>query len=192
MNSALAYESCATQFLKARDRSDIGACVVRAWAENLAKSTEVLEIGCGGGYPVTRELVAADLRVWAIDSSATLLRTFRKRFPEVVTGCEKLQDSSFFDRKFDAAIAVGVVFLLPEDEQLRLLKRVASVLHPQGQFLFTAPVETGDWLDTNTGLQCRSIGVERYRFELSALGFESIESFTDRGGNHYYSCKYRE
>jgi len=57
INSAIAYEKNATRFLDNRDRSAIGANVVRQWAATLDQSSEVLDIGCGSGYPITLELV---------------------------------------------------------------------------------------------------------------------------------------
>lgn len=188
-DSALAYETHASGFLKGRDQSSIGATVVRRWAASLDSSTVVLEIGCGGGLPITRELVDAGLSVWAIDSSPSLLEEFSRRFPEVDYRCEKVQNSTFFSRSFGAIVAVGVVFLLPEDEQFAMFRKVASSLEPSGCFLFTAPLETGSWQDNNTGIECRSVGVERYRAALVSAGFADIESFVDSGKNHYYACR---
>jgi hypothetical protein len=56
MDSAFAYEKNAHEFLRGRDKSPIGTGVVQQWARTLPRSTEVLEIACGGGYPVTKEL----------------------------------------------------------------------------------------------------------------------------------------
>jgi len=190
IDSATAYEINATRFLDNRDRSTIGANVVRQWAESIDQSSEVLEIGCGSGYPITLELVDVGLKVWAIDSSPSLLDEFRARVPNAECRCERLQDSTFFERKFSAVVAVGVLFLLPADEQIKLLMRVTDILEKQGKFIFTAPVETGGWYDNITGLECVSLGSERYRSELISLGFENIKSIIDSGKNHYYVCEY--
>jgi len=85
---------------------------------------------------------------------------------------------------------VGVLFLLPADEQLKLLLHVTDILEKGGKFIFTAPVETGGWYDKITGLECVSLGSERYRSELISLGFQNIESFIDSGKNQYYACEY--
>jgi len=60
--SARAYEAHARQFLEKRDRSTIGVGVVQRWAESLPGGSEVLEIACGGGVPVSRVLVTARSR----------------------------------------------------------------------------------------------------------------------------------
>ena len=108
MDSATEYEKNAHNFLRGRDESLVGYKIVRQWANKLPAESEVIEIACGGGYPVTRELAESGLNLWAIDSSKTLLIEFQKRFPNVKAKCERVQDSNFFDRKFDAAIAIGL------------------------------------------------------------------------------------
>ena len=122
MDSATEYEKNAHKYLRVRDESLVGYKVVRQWANKLPVGTEVIEIACGGGYPVTRELAESGLNIYAIDSSKTLLTEFQKRFP------------NFFNRKFDAAIAIGLIFLLPEIEQIELINRVSKILNHGGRF----------------------------------------------------------
>ena len=189
MNSASAYEQHAQEFLHRRDRSPIGAAVVRRWAHALPRGAEVVEIACGGGYPVTRELVDAGLQVWAIDSSATLVSEFQSRFADIPVRCEKVQNSDFFARPFDGAIAVGLLFLLPESEQATLIARVADVLVVGGRFLFTAPIEVGTWQDMNTGIECLSLGRARYEGILKASGLRLLATWEDEGKNNYYETE---
>lgn len=189
MDSADAYESRAREFLRARDQSPIGEKIVDEWARTLSRGAAVIELGCGGGYPVTRVLRSAGLRLWATDSSPTLLAAFQSRFPEVPVQCARVQESTFFDQKYNAAIAIGLLFLLPESDQAALLSRVATILLPGGRFLFTAPIETGGWIDINTGQQCRSLGQAAYEALYTSSGFTTVATFTDAGGNNYYDIE---
>jgi cyclopropane fatty-acyl-phospholipid synthase-like methyltransferase len=189
MDSVTEYEKNAQNYLRGRDESLVGYKVVRQWANKLPAGSEVIEIACGGGYPVTRELAESGLNLWAIDSSRTLLTEFKKRFPNVQAKCERVQDSNFFDKTFDAAIAIGLVFLLPEREQVELIKRISIILNPGGQFLFTAPIKTGMWLDLNTGIQCSSLGYDKYQEILDKSGFKIISTLEDAGENNYYETE---
>ena len=186
MDSASAYEARAHEFLRGRDQSPIGAQVVDRWSRTLGQGSAVIELGCGGGYPVTRVLHAAGLKLWAIDSSSTLVAAFRRRFPAIPVQCEKVQESDFFGRTYDAAIAIGLLFLLPEADQRSLIANVSRILVPGGRFLFTAPIETGNWIDMNTGMQCQSLGQAGYEECLSAAAFRVASTFKDRGENNYY------
>lgn len=187
-DAAAAYEAHAHSFLRTRDASLVGSRVVAQWAHTLPPGAEVLELACGGGLPITQALHAAGLKLWAVDSSPTLLAEFARRFPSVPTRCEQVQRSTFFARRFDAVVAIGLMFLLPEADQLALVARLAHVLQPGGRFLFTAPTEVGEWADLNTGLRCQSLGQARYEACLQAHGFRVHATFSDQGGNHHFDA----
>lgn len=189
MDSSQAYEANADEFLRNRERSSIGSDVVKKWAESLNKNAEVLELACGGGYPVTAELRKAGLNLWAIDGSETLLSTFSSRFPDVQTCCETLQKSTLFNRQFDAVIAIGILFLLPEKDQRALINKVSKVLKSKGRFLFTAPIEAGKWNDLSTGVKCHSLGLDEYTHILNTAGFTILSMVVDSGGNNHFDVR---
>jgi SAM-dependent methyltransferase len=189
MDAAHFYEMQALKYLDARDRSRVGIEIVQSWARSLPSGSTVVEIACGGGYPITQVLVDAGLAVWAIDTSPTLLRQFRLRFPLIPTQCASALDSDYFGRTFEAVISIGLVFLLHEDEQLAFLHRVSKILKPGGRFLFTAPVETGTWQDVTTGLECWSLGRIAYTRALVREGFRVIRTHVDEGENNYYEAE---
>jgi 2-polyprenyl-3-methyl-5-hydroxy-6-metoxy-1,4-benzoquinol methylase len=187
------YEGVAAEFLAGRGRAPstaIGAGFVRDWARALSPGATVLDLGCGSGRPITEQLVDAGLNVYAIDASPSLVHAFRNNLPHVPVACEPVEESSFFGRTFDAVLAWGVIFLLPAEEQRRLIKRVATILAPGGRFLFTscAGTEPLAWNDAMTGLESRSLGAAEYRRELSAAGLSVIREFEDEGENHYYDA----
>jgi cyclopropane fatty-acyl-phospholipid synthase-like methyltransferase len=190
MTSASAYETHALEFLDARERSQTGADIVARWSRELPPGADVIEIACGGGYPVSRVLLESGVNLWAIDASATLIERFRSRFPGVPTQCSSALESDYFGRKFAAAIAIGLLFLLEESEQVAFLHRVSEILLPGGRFLFSAPIEIGRWRDTCTGHECRSLGRVRYVQTLQDAGFCLVGTHVDAGrNNHYDVCK---
>ena len=117
-----AYEQYALEFLQLRDNSRVGVRTTDRWARSLQFNSHVLEIGCGGGIPVTETLVDAGLNLWAIDSSPTLVKTFRDRYPDIPVQCVSVLESDFFQRKYDAVISIGLIFLLNEQGQLKMLQ----------------------------------------------------------------------
>lgn len=185
-DSAKAYEDHARKFLNIRDRSTIGIHVIEQWAHSLPASSDVLEIACGGGIPVTRTLAVTGLKLWAVDSSPTLVSEFKLRFPDIPVECAHALDSNYFGRKFSAVISIGLIFLLCEDNQAKLIHRVSKLLLPGGRFLFTAPVEIGCWTDRNTGHECRSLGRERYESILQEVPLRILDTYVDEGRNNYY------
>lgn len=185
MDASEGWEAIAGDFLAAR--TDIGAALVAGWARaNLSPGATILDIGCGSGAPVAQALVDAGFAVAGVDPSPTLIAAFRQRFPDAPAACEPAQTSPFFHRRFDAAVAIGLLFLLTPDDQQIVLRRMADALEPCGRLLFTAPRQPCAWADSLTGRPSRSLGQEAYAALLMTAGFRLLEGLRDEGANHYY------
>ena len=185
------YESVAAEFLAGRGRAPstaIGAKAVCDWARRLPSGAAVIDLGCGSGLPITKVLVNERLHVYAIDASPSLVEAFRHNLPDVPVACEPVQDSLFFDRRFDGVVAWGLMFLLQPEEQHDLIRSMADILVPGGRLLFTSPAEPVVWNDAMTGLESRSLGAVEYRKQLSAFGLSVIREYDDEGENYYFDA----
>ncbi len=185
------YESVASEFVARRGQSGIGAATIRAWARSLSPGASILDLGCGHGAPISAALMDDGFDVYGVDSSPTLAAMFRDRFPRAHVVCEAVEDSSFFGRKFDAIVAVGLMFLLPADVQDRLIRRIAQTLSSGGRFLFTSPAEACIWKDVLTGQQSLSLGADTYKDLISNAGLVLVDEYLDGGDNHYYDSRKR-
>ncbi|HZF44847.1 MAG TPA: class I SAM-dependent methyltransferase, partial [Sphingomonadaceae bacterium] len=105
-----------------------------------------------------------------------------------VVACEAAQVSPFFDRTFDGAVAIGLLFLLTPADQRTVLGRVSDALKPGGHFLFSAPSQACEWDDMLTGRPSVSLGLEEYGAVLRSAGMTIVGNFTDEGENHYFSA----
>lgn len=138
--------------------------------------------------PISEVLVDQGCAVYGIDASASLVGAFQHRFPQAQVACEPAEESTFFDRKFDGIVAVGLLFLLQADIQRAVIRRVAAALEPDGRFLFTAPVQAVAWADLMTGHPSVSLGDEVYRCTMADAGLRLVGEYVDEGGNHYYDA----
>ncbi|MGO4883008.1 MAG: class I SAM-dependent methyltransferase [Bryobacteraceae bacterium] len=179
------YEQCAETFMRARNPR-IGPAVVLEWSKTLPSGAAILDLGCGHGVPISQSLMNEGFDIYGMDASATLLAAFRRRFPQAHAACEAAPDSTFFDRTFDAAIAWGLLFLLPPTVQETLIHKAGAVLNAGGRFLFTSPREAVTWCDALTGRMSVSLGAERYRQILRDAGLATLGEARDEGENHYY------
>lgn len=186
VDASRGWDAIADQFIAVR--SPAGAATVRAWCGGLPRDAAVLDLGCGSGLPIASELVDAGCRVYGIDASPCLVAAFSRNFPQHRVACETVEASSFYGMRFDAAVAVGLLFLLPPPTQHELIARVAGVLKPGGRFLFCAPVQQAEWMDLLTGRPSVSLGEAAYRAALHAVGFRVGAEHVDEGGNHYYDA----
>lgn len=188
MDKSNGYEGIATIFIKARSQTinGIGTSSVRNWVRTLPQNSTILDLGCGTGIPISKVLIDEGMTVYGIDASPTMVKTFRQNFPDVPVVCEAVEDSLFFDRKFEGIIAWGLMFLLPKEMQANLIQKAAIALKPGGKLLFTAPHKKTAWKDVMTGQDSTSLGAKKYKELLYAAGLFLIEEFEDEGENHYY------
>lgn len=188
MDKSNGYEANAATFIRCRSTGadGIGVVSVRKWARSLPPGATVLDIGCGTGNPISMTLKEEGLTVYGIDASPSMVHIFKQNFPDSPVACEAAEDSSFFNRQFDAIVAWGLLFLLPEETQQVLIQKLANALSVGGKLLFTAPSQSMKWEDAITEIESVSLGAEKYRALLAASGLLLVEEFDDEGGNHYY------
>lgn len=182
------YQEIAKLFMSERD-SLTGVATVRQWSRTLARGSSILDLGCGHGVPISQALLEDGFTVYGVDASASLMESFRKRFPSAHTECSAFEDSTFFRRTFDAVVAVGLMFLLQPDVQCLLIRKVKQALNSNGQFLFTSPKEKCTWQDILTHRESVSLSAHRYREVLQAEGLILVGELSDEGNNHYYSVR---
>ena len=183
------YEAIAPEFMRLREQSSVGVATVLTWARSLPKGGAILDLGCGSGVPISTALNNAGFVVYGIDASASLAEEFRRRLPHAQVACEAIEHSSFFSRKFDGVIAVGVMFLLLPQAQRTLIRKIATALNDDGRFLFTSPAQPCAWTDVLTDKESHSLGTEEYTTVLLEAGLKLVDEYEDEGGNHYYATR---
>ena len=188
MDKSNGYEDIATIFSKVRGQSihGIGASSVRAWVQTMPPGSVVLDLGCGTGIPVARVLFDEGMTVYGIDASPTLINAFQQNFPSACVACESVEESVFFNRKFDGIIAWGLIFLLSKEAQALAIQKAAEALRMGGRFLFTSPSEKASWNDVMTQQHSLSLGADKYKELLSSSGLTLVEEFKDEGENYYF------
>ncbi|WAC11441.1 class I SAM-dependent methyltransferase [Dyadobacter pollutisoli] len=191
MDKSNGYEENAATFIRCRSTgiNGVGVASVRNWARSLFLNATVLDIGCGTGLPISKTLADEGLTIYGMDASPSMVQIFKQNFRNSPVACEAAEDSSFFNRQFDAIIAWGLMFLLPEKTQKVVIQKIANALSNGGKLLFTAPAQKMKWEDAITRIESVSLGAESYKELLVASGLSVIEEFEDEGGNHYYHAE---
>jgi SAM-dependent methyltransferase len=100
----------------------------------LADGARVLDLGCGNGVPVARELVKR-FAVTGVDLSGVQIARACRLVPEARFVCADMTSVEFEPGSFDAVVAFYSVFNLPLADQPALIARVAGWLVPGGRFL---------------------------------------------------------
>ena len=136
----------------------------------------VVDLGCGCGVPVARDLTESGHAVVGIDVSEVQIERARALIPDALfTRCD-LAEVEFELGQFDAAVMLYSIIHLPLEKQETVLRRIASWLRPGGVLLMTAGVEawTGSedgWLGTNATMWWSQADAATYRTWLQLAGF---------------------
>jgi len=102
----------------------------------LTAASEVLELGCGAGEPVTRRL-AERHRVTAVDISAEQLRLAAEHAPAARFLQASMLDVAFEPASFDAVAAFYAITHVPRPRHSDLLGRIAVWPRPGGLLLIS-------------------------------------------------------
>ncbi len=128
------YDACGPRYNRARAR-DPSPELARLLAV-LPSGARALDIGCGGGIPVTAAL-ARVAEVVGVDVSPVQIREARARVPQARFVLGDIMTLEFEAGSFDAVTAFYALFHLPREEHAALIERVAGWLRPGGHALLT-------------------------------------------------------
>lgn len=112
---------------------------------HLPTNGKVLDIGCGGGVPVSQYVLENGFSVVGIDTSQELLELSRSRFPKARWFLQDMRNLNLSE-SFDGIIAWDSFFHLSPDEQRAVLVTFSNHLAPDGALLLTVGPEEGEVL----------------------------------------------
>jgi SAM-dependent methyltransferase len=113
----------------------------------------VLDLGCGAGIPVTRDLAAAGHIVIGVDGSPRQLARARRNVPAAMFVEADMCKVAFAPASFDAVGAFYAITHVPPVQQRALITSIATWLRPGGTLIASfgtgaAGEWTGCWLGT--------------------------------------------
>jgi SAM-dependent methyltransferase len=120
------------------------------WLRRLARRIEpgarVLDLGCGCGVPVAREL-AKRYVVHGVDLSQVQIERARALVPEASFTCADMTTASFEPASFDAVVAFYSIVNVPAAEHAGLFRRIAGWLRPGGWLVAVVGKYEGSWIE---------------------------------------------
>jgi SAM-dependent methyltransferase len=157
----------------------------------LGAGSSVLDLGCGSGLPVARDLSAAGHRVTGVDFSEVQIARARRNAPAAGFVCADITTVEFEPASFDAIVSFFALIHVPLSEQPPLLARAAGWLRPGGLLVATTGYGawTGleeNWLDGGAAMWWSHADAATYRDWITSAGLEiEREDFLPEGdGGH--------
>lgn len=173
------YDGCAGEWDADRRRGlrPDGSPFEKAWLDSSASllqpGSSVLDLGCGGGIPITQYLVHHNFEVTGVDASRRMIELWRRRFPKQ---CSHVADMRHLElrRRFCGLIAWDSFFHLPHSDQRLMFRIFAAHAMPGAALLFTSGTSHGEAIGALNGapLYHASLDPEEYRALLKANGFD--------------------
>jgi SAM-dependent methyltransferase len=150
---AAGYDAMAQRYLEwsALRPSAVRLEYLQRAIELIPRGSDVLELGCGAGIPMTLTL-AAERRVTGVDISATQIELARQNVPAATFVQADMTALEFPAASFDAVVAFYSLTHVPRDEQPELIRRIRGWLRPAGVFIASMGADASpdeveaDWL----------------------------------------------
>nr|WCD56702.1 class I SAM-dependent methyltransferase [Streptomyces sp.] len=141
----------------------------------LAAGSRVLDLGCGSGVPVVRDLTGAGHRVTGVDISETQIDRARTLVPQADFIRADATSVNFPVGTFDAVVSLYALIHIPLEEQPPLLRKIASWLRPGGWFLCSTGQHawTGtdeNWLDSGVAMWWSHANADTNRAWITGAG----------------------
>jgi SAM-dependent methyltransferase len=151
----------------------------RRWLDRflslVAPGGPVLDLGCGGGEPIARYLIAHAHPVTGVDTAPCLIGLCRERFPDqhwLVADMRALP----LARPFAGILAWDSVFHLPAEDQRRMVRVFGDMAAAAAPLLFTSGPDAGEAIGRYHGepLYHASLAPGEYRALLARHGFALV------------------
>lgn len=130
-----------------------GESKYQAWLgelrERVPEGCAVLDLGCGSGIPVARDLAAAGYRVTGVDLSDVQIRRAREAVPQAQFIRADVTAVEFAPASSDVVVSLFMLIHLPLEDQPPLLRKIASWLRPGGLLLATTGYRAWTGADEN-------------------------------------------
>lgn len=136
------YNAVCREWADYRAKSRIGECIAE-FERRLTENSDILDIGCGTGYPIASYLSKMGHRITGIDISENMIEEAKAL---------RLKNADFFvqnimeyrpQKQFDAVIAFDSIWHVEESRQKELFERISDMLKDGGWLLFTHGKERG-------------------------------------------------
>lgn len=181
------YDALSTRYRA----DDAGAGEYGPWiAELLATlsgESRVLDLGCGCGVPVSRDLSARGHVVTGVDVSDVQIERARRLVPDATFIRADATRLRLPPQSYDAVVALYSIIHMPLTAQPLLLRAIADWLVPDGLLVLSAGWRawTGsqiDWLGGDAPMWWSQADAATYRRWLTEAGFRVLrEEFVPEG-----------
>lgn len=130
------YNRICEQWHDFRRKTIINQCAAD-FIKYLKPNSNILDIGCGTGYPIAAYLSEQGFKVTGIDISERMIEKAKEL--KLINATFFIKDILEFEtaEKYDGVIAFDSLWYISHDKQAEIYRIVSSLMNVGGYFLFT-------------------------------------------------------
>lgn len=147
------YDSCVDRYYKNRNAEEDR---LKPFVDKLPEGGYVLDVGCGGGEPVTRYLAEKGYNVIGVDFSREMLKKASGNVPEADFVQQDINQMGFKEDQFDGLTAFYSIIHVPREEHRDVFGTFHQILKPNGVMLIS--LGSSEWEGKNDDF----LGVEMF------------------------------
>jgi len=173
------YDKLAEQYAETRTLNPNNKSYIDLLATMIPKNSHVLDLGCGPGVPITKEL-AKHFNVVGIDFSQNQIELAKKLVPEAEFYKMDMTKMSFAPNSFDGVFSFLAIIHVPREQKASLFRKIYEILKPNG-ILLTA-IGCDDWISTpeddfmGVPMYWSQFGAEKTKAMIENTGFKIIKA----------------
>jgi SAM-dependent methyltransferase len=150
---ARGYDQIAEIYLRRFGDSSVRQFWLDQLIARLPAGAHVLDLGCGSGLPVARDLQDRGFVVTGVDASSRQIELARGNVPGATFIQADMMSAEFAAASFGAVTAFYSITHTPRDQHPALFQRIANWLQPGGILIASLGADaaadwTGEWLGT--------------------------------------------
>ena len=169
-------------------RSRVGLKDVLNQVNFLGKNINILELGCGTGHPIAKEISPIANHYLGVDNSQSMLDEYLKNVPNANGTLMDMTKIEQLSGKWDFIFSWGAICHLPIELQKETMLAISKLLKSGGRFLFTGGKDAGE-CNGSVGkytVYHYSMGKTAYAKYLMAQNMELISAYFTEGDFFVY------
>ncbi len=128
------YNKIAEQYNLDREAFD-NSKEIQEFVDNLPQGATVLDIGCGGGSPILKRMIAEGYHATGIDFSTGMLEVAKRNVPQATLIHGDVTKTEFDENSFDGIVSTYAIIHIHKSLHQMMYNRIFKWLKPGGVML---------------------------------------------------------
>ncbi|HEY0427660.1 MAG TPA: class I SAM-dependent methyltransferase [Pyrinomonadaceae bacterium] len=140
-------------------------------------SGKLLDLGCGGGQPLTSYFAEKGFDVTGVDISSKMIEIAREQIPQGNFFVSEMTECEFGEEEFDVIVSAFAIIHVPQKKQSSLFKNIFKWLKTGGvAFLILATNDVEEWIEDFYGVEMywSHFGSEKYKEIIADAGLQML------------------